>query len=81
MNANMRRVFDNFKDEKDFMILSHTCMPETDSVPLLKAYEAEDDQWKAGREMLMVLIKYQYDCRYRTIMQLNQHQLEFCYRR
>lgn len=39
MNANMRRVFDAFKDEPDFMILSHTCMPETDSIPLLKAYE------------------------------------------
>ena len=39
MNANMRRIFDNFKDEKDFMIVSHTCMPETDSVPLLKSYE------------------------------------------
>ncbi len=41
MNANMRRVFDALKDEPDFMILSHTCMPETDSVPLLKAYEAK----------------------------------------
>ncbi|MFZ1784324.1 MAG: SCO family protein [Ferruginibacter sp.] len=40
MNANMRRVFDKFKDEPNFLILSHTCMPETDSVPLLKAYEA-----------------------------------------
>ena len=39
MNANMRRVFDAYKNEKDFLILSHTCMPETDSVPLLKAYE------------------------------------------
>jgi protein SCO1 len=39
MNANMRRVYDAFKDESGFMILSHTCMPETDSVPLLKAYE------------------------------------------
>ena len=39
MNANMRRVFDAYKDEPDFMILSHSCMPETDSVPLLKAYE------------------------------------------
>lgn len=41
MNANMRRVYDVFKDEPNFMILSHTCMPETDSVPLLKAYEAK----------------------------------------
>lgn len=40
MNANMRRVYDAFKDEPDFMILSHSCMPETDSIPLLKAYEA-----------------------------------------
>lgn len=40
MNANMRRVYDAFKDEPNFMIISHTCMPETDSVPLLKAYEA-----------------------------------------
>jgi len=39
MNANMRRVFDAFKQEPGFMILSHTCMPETDSVPRLKAYE------------------------------------------
>jgi len=39
MNANMRRVFDKYKNEKDFLILSHTCMPETDSIPLLKAYE------------------------------------------
>jgi protein SCO1/2 len=41
MNANMRRVFDAYKDEPGFMILSHTCMPETDSVPLLKAYEGQ----------------------------------------
>ena len=41
MNANMRRVFDAFKNEAGFMILSHTCMPETDSVPVLKAYEAK----------------------------------------
>jgi protein SCO1/2 len=40
MNANMRRVFDKYKDEPNFMILSHTCMPETDSVPVLKAYES-----------------------------------------
>jgi protein SCO1/2 len=39
MNANMRRVYEAYKDEENFMILSHTCMPETDSVPTLKAYE------------------------------------------
>ena len=35
----MRRVFDEFKNDSNFMIISHTCMPETDSVPLLKKYE------------------------------------------
>jgi protein SCO1 len=39
MNANMRRVYDMYKEEPGFLILSHTCMPETDSIPLLKAYE------------------------------------------
>lgn len=39
MNANMRRIYDKFHDHSDFLILSHTCQPEVDSVPLLKAYE------------------------------------------
>ncbi len=39
MNANMRRIFDQYKDVPNFLIVSHTCMPEVDSVPLLKAYE------------------------------------------
>ena len=41
MNANMRRVYDAYKNDSIFMILSHTCMPETDSVPLLKKYEQQ----------------------------------------
>jgi protein SCO1 len=39
MNANMRRVYEMFKDNPDFAIISHTCMPETDSVEVLKRYE------------------------------------------
>jgi protein SCO1/2 len=38
MNRNMKRVFDQFKNEKDFLILSHTVDPETDSVARLKVY-------------------------------------------
>jgi protein SCO1 len=38
MNNNMRKVYDKFKTEKDFLILSHTCDPETDSVPRMKRY-------------------------------------------
>jgi protein SCO1/2 len=49
MNANMRRVFDMYKDEPNFLILSHTCMPETDSVPLLKAYEAKMINGELGK--------------------------------
>ena len=41
MNANMRRIFDAFKSDSNFMIISHTCMPEVDTVPLLKKYEAK----------------------------------------
>ncbi len=39
MNANMKTVYDKFKNESDFAIVSHTSMPETDSVPLMKKYE------------------------------------------
>ena len=39
MNANMQIVYEKYKDEKDFAILSHTSMPETDSVPVMKEYE------------------------------------------
>jgi protein SCO1/2 len=39
MNGNMVGVYNMFKNDKNFAILSHTSMPETDSVPLLKAYQ------------------------------------------
>jgi protein SCO1/2 len=38
MNNNMRQVYEKFKNEKDFLILSHTCDPDNDSVPRLKRY-------------------------------------------
>jgi protein SCO1/2 len=38
MNNNLRQVYEKFKDEKDFLILSHTCDPETDSAAQLKKY-------------------------------------------
>jgi protein SCO1 len=39
MNANLASIFEKFRNDSDFAIISHTSMPETDSVPLLKAYE------------------------------------------
>lgn len=38
MNNNMHNIYDAFKDEPDFMIVSNTCDPETDSVPVIKRY-------------------------------------------
>lgn len=34
----MRKVYERFKNENDFFILSHTSDPEVDSVPKLKRY-------------------------------------------
>jgi protein SCO1/2 len=38
MNTNMKAIYETFKQEPDFMIVSNTCDPGTDSVPRLKAY-------------------------------------------
>jgi protein SCO1 len=38
MNNNLKQVYDRFKNENDFLILSHTCNPETDSAAQLKQY-------------------------------------------
>ena len=38
MNANMKTVYEQFRNEPDFMIVAHTCNPETDSVARLKVY-------------------------------------------
>ncbi len=38
MNTNMKRVYEKFKNQNDFLILSHTSDPERDSVPTLKKY-------------------------------------------
>jgi len=38
MNYNMRTIYDTYKDEPNFIIVSHTCDPERDSVPRMKHY-------------------------------------------
>ena len=49
LNTNMKEVYQVYKDEPDFQILSHTCNPETDSVPVLKHYadslQVNTKQW------------------------------------
>src|SRR5450432_577087 len=38
MNTNMKDLYNKFKDEKGFLILSHTVDPETDTVGRMKRY-------------------------------------------
>jgi protein SCO1/2 len=38
MNANMKTVYEAYKDQPDFMIVAHTCDPERDSAARLKVY-------------------------------------------
>jgi len=49
MNRNMKTVFEKFKNENDFMILSHTVDPDTDSVGRMKQYAdsmgADSKKW------------------------------------
>ena len=49
MNKNLDQVYALFKEKDDFLILSHTVDPETDSVKVLKAYALKhrvtDKKW------------------------------------
>lgn len=38
MNGNMKKVYDRFKNENDFLIVSHTSDPKTDSAARLRSY-------------------------------------------
>jgi protein SCO1/2 len=38
MNGNMKKVYEKFRDEPDFLILAHTSDPETDSAAILKEF-------------------------------------------
>lgn len=38
MNKNMKAIYEQFKTDSNFLVLSHTVNPETDSVPVLKQY-------------------------------------------
>lgn len=38
LTNNMKKIYEAFKDDPDFMIVSHTCLPEVDSAVELKHY-------------------------------------------
>jgi len=50
MATQMGRVYDEFKDHENILLLSHTVMPEKDSVPVLKEYSdklgVDAKKWK-----------------------------------
>ena len=49
LNDNMKVIYDKYRNEPDFLILSHTCDPETDSVGRLKQYadslKVDNNKW------------------------------------
>jgi len=49
MNNNMREVYEKYKGNESFKILSHTCDPERDSVAVIKRYadsmKVDTKQW------------------------------------
>lgn len=50
MNGNVKKLYEQYKGNKDLLFLSHTCQPENDSVPQLKHYAdsigADGRQWQ-----------------------------------
>lgn len=38
MNGNVKKLFEKYKDNNEFLLLSHTCQPEYDSLPVLSKY-------------------------------------------
>ena len=52
MNANLKEVYEKFKTNPAFMILSHTVDPERDSVTVLKKYAARYDAESPGWQFL-----------------------------
>jgi protein SCO1 len=49
LNNNMKKVYERFKGQEGFMIVSHTCNPEIDSAAVLKKYadsmQVDTRQW------------------------------------
>lgn len=52
MNRNVKKIYDALHQYPDFMILSHTVNPSTDSVPVLAKYA---EQWNANPDQWLFL--------------------------
>lgn len=67
MNKNLKTVYEEFKGEKDFLILSHTSDPATDSAAKLKQYadsmQVNTAQWiflTGRKDSLYDMARYSY---------------------
>ena len=67
MNKNMKDIFETYKNEDNFLIVSHTCQPEFDSVFRLKAYSqkmgADNRKWifvTGDKENLYKMARFSY---------------------
>ncbi len=67
LNNNMRKIYDEFKSDKKFLILSHTSDPATDSVSRLRQYadsmQVDTDKWiflTGRKDSLYNMARYTY---------------------
>jgi protein SCO1/2 len=67
LNANMRTIYNTFKDKPDFMIVSHTSDPERDSAAVLKHYadslQVDTRKWvflTGRKDSLYATARYSY---------------------
>ena len=63
----MKNIYETFKTKDDFLIVSHTCQPEVDSIPLLKAYaqkmQANTNKWvfvTGSKDSLYRMARFSY---------------------
>jgi protein SCO1/2 len=67
LNKNMKVVYDQFRNEQDFMILSHTCDPDVDSVARLKRFadsmNVDTNKWQfltGNKDSLYYMARHSY---------------------
>jgi protein SCO1/2 len=63
----MKTVYDEFRNEQDFIILSHTCDPEVDSVSRLKRFadsmNVDTNRWQfltGNKDSLYSMARHSY---------------------
>jgi protein SCO1/2 len=67
LNKNMRTIYESFKSNKDFLILSHTCDPDIDSIGRLKSFsdsmQVDTKKWQfltGPKDSLYYMARHSY---------------------